>query len=191
MPNVDVSTIYSTTRKCRKYVLINDTVTGETYRAFVSLLSYFLAPTGDMLRVSLLVPLVARLAEHMPAWPFVGRTPPLLTRSMTVGRHGEVNLSLHLAYPVDMHVGIPRGLRVGQPSTRLQLEYAQSGDLSQAPRHPRVPRAFPWPAPIAIDGPRRRPAPKLVRTPVLNDFHTRSGQVYERQGPAKRKRGAQ
>ena len=71
-----------------------------------------------------------------------------------LGKHanvyGEVNLILHLIHPVDMHVGIPRGLNVGRPETRLQLEYAQAGDMSQASRHPLVPRAFPWPASLAL-----------------------------------------
>ena len=199
---------------------------------------YLLSPTGDMLRVSLLVPLASRMAERMAAWPWVARDPPNaihdswssynspapldcavegitfspldLPRSDSVpgyrtdawwslwdplGKHanvyGELNLILHLAYPVDMHVGIPRGLNVERPSTRLQLEFAQAGDMAQASRHPLVPRAFPWPAPIALHGPRRRPSQKIVRTPVLNDLTTRGGQVYEGDGPATRRRRTQ
>ena len=52
---------------CRKYLLMIDTVSGETYRAFVTLISYLLSPTGDMLRVTLLVPLASRMAEQMAA----------------------------------------------------------------------------------------------------------------------------
>ena len=202
------------------------------------MIRYLLSPTGGMLRVTLLVPLVSRMRVQMAAWPFIGRDPPHVIhdnwstynspapldcavegitfspldlprydsvpgyraeafRSLwdPLGKHanqyGEINLILHLAYPVDMHVGIPRGLGVGRPTTRLQLESAQAGDLSHAPRHPRVPRAFPWPAPIAIHGPRRRPALRLVHTPVLSNLHTRSGQVYQRQGPAPWRRRTQ
>ena len=61
---------------CRKYVLMMDTVTGERYRGFSTMIRYLLNPTGDMLRVILLVPLVARMAEQMPAWTFIGRDPP-------------------------------------------------------------------------------------------------------------------
>ena len=213
-----------------------DPNTQESYRGFGTLVSYLLDPTGDMLRVTMLVPLVGRMAERMASWPFIGRDhaifdnwstyacldlldcfvegitfTPLDTRLYEsvpgyrtdawwslwdpLGKHanvyGELNLILHLAYPVAMHVGIPRGLNVERPSTRLQLEFAQAGDLSQASRHPLVPRAFPWPAPTALHGPRRRPAPKLVRTPVLNDLRTRSGQVYEGDGPASRRRRTQ
>ena len=103
-------------------------------------------------------------------------------------QYGELNLILHLGYPVGMHVGIPRGLNVERPSTRLQLEFAQAGDLSQASRHPLVPRAFPFPALAALVGPRRRPAQKLVRTPILSDLRTRSGQIYEGEGPDTRKK---
>ena len=109
-----------------------------------------------------------------------------------LGKHanvyGELNLILQLRFPVAMQVGIPRGLNVKNPSTQLQLEYAQAGDMSQASRHPLVPRAFPWPAPTALHGPRRRSAPKLVRTPILNDLETRSGNVYEGEGPDTRKK---
>ena len=214
------------------------TVTGESYKGFSTMIRYLLSPTGDMIRVTLLVPLASRMAEQMAAWPFVARDPPNaihdnwstyecsaplhcavegitfspldLPRYDSVpgyradvwwslwyplGKHanqyGELNLILHLGYPVEMHVGIPRGLNVDRPSSRLQLEYAQAGDLSQASRHPLVPRAFAWPAPNALHGPRRRPAPKLVRTPVLNDLQTRSGQVYEGEGPAKRRKKTQ
>ena len=225
--------------KCRKYLLLSDSVTGLTYRGFCTLVRYLLSPTGDMLRVTLLVPLASRMAGQMAAWQFLGQDPvhpqhvmfdnwstysspaPLdcavegitfhnLPRYDSVpgyradafwslwnplGKHanvyGELNLMLHLKFPVAMQFGIPRGLNVKNPSTQLQLEYAQAGDVSQASRHPLVPRAFPWPAPTALHGPRRRPAPKLVRTPVLNDLETRSGNVYEGDGPATRRRKTQ
>ena len=61
---------------CRKYLLMTDTVTGESYRGFSTMIRYLLAPTGDMLRVTLLVPLVARMAAQMAAWPFIGRDLP-------------------------------------------------------------------------------------------------------------------
>ena len=60
---------------CRKYLLMIDTVTGETYRGFSTLIRYLLSPTGTMLRVTLLVPLVSRMAEQMAAWPFISRDP--------------------------------------------------------------------------------------------------------------------
>ena len=111
-----------------------------------------------------------------------------------LGKHanvfGELNLILHLGFQVDRRVGIPRGLNVGSPRTRRQQEFALAGDMAQASRHPLVPRAFPFPAPIALHGPRRRPAPKLVRTPILDDLHTRAN-VYEGEGPTKRKRRTQ
>ena len=47
---------------------MTDTVTGETYRAFVTLMSYLLAPTGDLLRVTLLIPVASRMAVQMAAW---------------------------------------------------------------------------------------------------------------------------
>jgi len=223
---------------CRKFLLMTDTVTGETYKGFSTLIRYLLAPTGHMLRVTLLVPLMSRMAEQMAAWPFVGRDPPHaihdswstyscptplncalggLTFSPRdtriyetvpgyraeacfslwnpLGKHanvfGEVNLILHLESPVNQRVVIPRGLNVERPRTLRQQVCVLAGDMSQASLHPLVPRAFPWPAPIALHGPRARPAPKLVRTPVLSDLHTRSGEVYERKEPAKRRRRTQ
>ena len=154
-------------------MLMTNTATGDTYRGFSTLKSYLLSPAGDMLRVTLLIPLVARMAERMGAWTFIGRDPPhaihdrwstysspapldCAVEGITVspldlprydslpgyraeafwslwdplGKHanvyGELNLILHLIHPVDMHVGIPRGLNVERPSTRLQLEYAQA-----------------------------------------------------------------
>ena len=146
---------------------MTDTVTGESYRGFSTMIRFLLNPTGDMLRVTLLVPLASRMAEQMAAWPFVARDPPNaihdnwstyecsaplhcavegitfspldLPRYDSVpgyradvwwslwyplGKHanqyGELNLILHLGYPVGMHVGIPRGLNVERPSTRSQ-----------------------------------------------------------------------
>ena len=52
---------------CRKYLLMIDMVTGETYRGFVTLSRYLLAPAGGMLRVTLLAPLVVRMSEQMAA----------------------------------------------------------------------------------------------------------------------------
>ena len=54
---------------------MTDTQTGETYRGFTTLVRYLLAPTGDMLRVTMLVPLSSRMAERMASWPFIGRDP--------------------------------------------------------------------------------------------------------------------
>ena len=202
------------------------------------MIRYLLSPTaGDMLRVTLLIPLVARMAEQMAAWPFISRDPPLAIHDSwstyscptplncalegitfsprdtriyenvpgyraeayfslwnPLGKHanvfGEINLVLHLGIQVNRRVGIPRGLNVESPRTRRQQEFALAGDMSKTSRHPLVPRAFPWPAPASLVGPRRRPARKRVRTPVLNDLHTRAN-VYEGEGPTKRRRRTQ
>ena len=221
--------------QCRRYVKMTDPNTGESYSGFGTLVSYLLDPTGDMLRVTMLVPLVSRMAERMTSWPFLGRDHDIFdnwstygcpnplkcnienitftTRDTRVydsvpgyraeayfslwdplGKHanvfGELNLILHLGFQVDRRVGIPRGFNVENPRARRQQEFALAGDMSQASRHPLVPRAFPFPAPIALHGPRRRPAPKLVRTPILNALHTRAN-VYEGEGPTKRRRRTQ
>ncbi len=61
---------------CRKYVLMNDTQTDETYRAFATLVRYLLHPTGVLARVTLLVPLASPMTDKMRAWTFIGRDPP-------------------------------------------------------------------------------------------------------------------
>ena len=61
---------------CRKYVIMTDTHTGDTYRCFSTLVRYLLAPTGLIARVTLLVPLVSRMAEQMRGWTFLARDPP-------------------------------------------------------------------------------------------------------------------
>ena len=61
---------------CRKYLLMRDAQTGDTYKGFASLVRYVLAPGGHTLRVTLLVPLVSRMVEQMRAWTFVSRDPP-------------------------------------------------------------------------------------------------------------------
>ena len=106
-------------------------------------------------------------------------------------QYGELTLVLHLGFPVGMRVGTPRGLNVERPRTSLQMDFALAADMSQASRHPLVPRAFPWPYPNTIDGQRIRPSQKLVRTPILHDIHMRSGRVYERQRPATRRKRLQ
>ncbi len=62
---------------CRTYVLMNDTHTGETYRGFATLVRYLLDPTGQLARVTLLVPLVSHMAMLMMGWDFIGRDPPV------------------------------------------------------------------------------------------------------------------
>ena len=58
-------------------MLLTDSVTGFTYRGFSTLVRYLLAPTGDMLRVTLLVPRASRMAGQMVvAWQFLGLDPP-------------------------------------------------------------------------------------------------------------------
>ena len=104
-----------------------------------------------------------------------------------MNQYGELNLIIHTASPVSMRVGIPRGLSVDHPVTRVQQEFALAADLLQASQHPLVPRDFVWP--IARTMPRlARPARRMVRTPNLNDIRTRSGEVYEGVGPSSRRR---
>ena len=61
---------------CRKYVIMTDTHTGDTYRCFSTLVRYLLAPTGLIARVTMLVPLVSRMAEQLRGWTFLARDPP-------------------------------------------------------------------------------------------------------------------
>ena len=221
-------------QNCRKYLLMNDTQTGETYRGFATLVRYLLHPTGVMARVTLLIPLISRIAEQIRGWTFIGRDPPawihdywrtfhsphhlecaieditfspidiprydavpgyrcdaFWTLWEPAGKHlnefGELNVILHLNAPVSMRVGIPRGLGVERPTTRIQREFAMTGDLARASQHPLVHRDFMWPA--ANTMPRaRRPARRMVRTPLLNDMRTRSGEVYEREPTTRRRR---
>ena len=221
---------------CRKYLMMNDQQTGDTYRGFATLVRYLLDPTGQLLRITMLVPLVGRMGEQLGGWTFIGRDPPAAIHDYwrtfssphdlefaieditfspidiprydsvpgyrcdafwtlwePLGKHaneyGELNLILHLGAPVTMHVGIPRGLGVERPRTRIQREFALAGDASQASQHPLSPRNLVWPAGNTM--PRMaRPARRMVRTPNLNDIRTRSGEVYEG-GPATRRRRTQ
>ena len=61
---------------CRKYLLMNDTQTGITYRCFATLVRYLLHPTANLLRVTMLVPLVSPMTDNMRSWTFIGRDPP-------------------------------------------------------------------------------------------------------------------
>ena len=58
---------------CNKYVKMSYPNTGESYRGFATLIRYLLSPAGDFARVTMLVPLVSRMAERMTSWPFLGR----------------------------------------------------------------------------------------------------------------------
>ena len=71
--------------QCRRYVKMTDPNTGESYSGFGTLVSYLLDPTGDMLRVSMLVPLVSRMAERMTSWPFLGRDHDIFDNWSTYG----------------------------------------------------------------------------------------------------------
>ena len=107
------------------------------------------------------------------------------------GKHlnefGELNLIIHLGSPVSMRVGIPRGLAVERPTTHIQQEFAMTGDLARASQHPLVHRDFMWPA--ANTMPRaRKPARRMVRTPLLNNMRTRSGELYEGEPTTRRRR---
>ena len=61
---------------CRQYLLMNDTETAVTYRGFATLVRYLLDPTGHLARITLLIPLISRIAEQIRGWTFIGRDPP-------------------------------------------------------------------------------------------------------------------
>ena len=60
---------------CRKYILMK-TQSGETYRGFATLVRYLLDPTGQLARVTLLIPLISPMTDKMRSWTFIGRDPP-------------------------------------------------------------------------------------------------------------------